>query len=157
MNSYLKKGVGFGLTSGVITTLSMLIGLSTISDSRAVVIGGILSIAIADAASDALGMHIAEESHEKTEEKHIWTATLSTFFSKFIFAMTFMVPVALFEIKTAVIISLIWGFLLLTVFSYKIALDRKENPVRAVVEHVVIATVVLTVIHLTGKLVKTFE
>jgi len=30
--------------------------------SRTVVIGGILTIAIADAMSDALGMHIAEES-----------------------------------------------------------------------------------------------
>ncbi len=79
MDSSIKKGVGFGLTSGVITTLGMLIGLSTVSESKTVVLGGILSIAIADAASDAMGMHISEESHERAESKHIWQATISIY------------------------------------------------------------------------------
>ncbi len=157
MKSYIKKGIGFGLTSGVITTLGMLIGLSAISESKVIVVGGIISIAIADAASDALGIHIAEESHEESKLKHIWTATLSTFISKFVITSSFILPVFFFELKTAVIISILWGFSLLTVFSYKIAKDRNENPVISIFEHLSIASFVLIIIHITGDFIKKIQ
>ncbi|WP_456401114.1 hypothetical protein [Persephonella sp.] len=156
MGVYVKKGFGFGLTSGVITTLGMLIGLATISESKTVIIGGIISIAIADAASDALGIHIAEESHEKTESKNVWTVTVTTFVSKFIFSSSFLIPVALLDIKLAVAVSLIWGFLLLIVFSYKIAIDRNENPLKTILEHTIIATIVLFIIHITGDIINRY-
>ena len=57
-----KTGISFGLTSGVITTLGLMVGLHSGSHSRAIVIGGIMTIAIADAMSDALGIHVSEES-----------------------------------------------------------------------------------------------
>lgn len=157
MKSYIKKGIGFGLTSGVITTLGMLIGLSAISESKVIIVGGIISIAIADAASDALGIHIAEESHEESKLKHIWTATLSTFISKFVITSSFILPVFFFELKTAVIISILWGFSLLTVFSYKIAKDRNENPVISILEHLSIASIVLIIIHITGDFIKKIQ
>ncbi|WP_457622049.1 hypothetical protein [Persephonella sp.] len=157
MISYIKKGVGFGLTSGVITTLGMLIGLSAISESKAVVVGGIISIAIADAASDALGIHIAEESHEDTESKHIWTATISTFVSKFVIAFSFLVPLFILDINVAVPVCIGWGFFLLMIFSYKIAKDRGENPVATIFEHLTIASIVLIIIHVTGEFIKRFH
>ena len=43
------KGVSFGLTSGIITTLGMMVGLNFSTGSKLVVLGGILTIAIADA------------------------------------------------------------------------------------------------------------
>ena len=58
MKESVKKGFGFGLTSGVITTLGMMVGLNASTGSRTAVIGGIIAIAIADAFSDAVGMHI---------------------------------------------------------------------------------------------------
>ncbi len=62
--SYIK-GISFGLTSGIITTLGMIVGLHAGTHSRLAVIGGVLTIAIADAFSDALGIHISEESQNK--------------------------------------------------------------------------------------------
>ena len=59
MKESVKKGFGFGLTSGVITTLGMMVGLNASTGSRTAVIGGIIAIAIADAFSDAVGMHIS--------------------------------------------------------------------------------------------------
>ncbi|WP_457642250.1 hypothetical protein [Persephonella sp.] len=157
MNSAIKKGIGFGLTSGAITTLGMLIGLSAVSESKIVIIGGIVSIAIADAASDAMGIHVSEEAHKRTESKHIWQATIATFVSKFIFAATFLIPILTLDLKKAVIVSLIWGFLLISIFSYKIAKDRNENPVIAITEHITIAVIVLGVIYFTGHLIKSFS
>jgi len=53
MKASFKTGLSFGLTSGVITTLRLMVGLHSGTRSRTVVIGGILTIAIADAMSDA--------------------------------------------------------------------------------------------------------
>ena len=52
----------FRVDLGVITTLGLIVGLHSGTHSRAIVIGGILTIAIADAMSDALGIHVSEES-----------------------------------------------------------------------------------------------
>ena len=49
MKRSIRKGLGFGLNSGVITTLGMMVGLSASTQSRIAVIGGIIAIAIADA------------------------------------------------------------------------------------------------------------
>jgi len=71
MKHSLKTGFSFGLTSGIITTLGLMMGLHSGTHSKTVVIGGILTIAIADAFSDALGIHISEESEGKYSPKEI--------------------------------------------------------------------------------------
>lgn len=48
-----KTGFSFGLTSGIITTLGLMVGLHSGTHSKLVVLGDILTIAIADAFSDA--------------------------------------------------------------------------------------------------------
>lgn len=70
----MRTGASFGLTSGVITTLGLMIGLNAGTHSVPVVVGGILTIAIADALSDALGIHIAEESKNSHSAREIWLA-----------------------------------------------------------------------------------
>ena len=119
MKIAIRKGFGFGLTSGIITTLGLIVGLNYGTHSKKIVLGGILLIAIADALSDALGIHISEEAGSKSiTEKQIWTSTISTIIFKFLFALTFAVPVLLFSLQKAIIISIIWGVLLLSIFSY---------------------------------------
>ncbi len=46
------------------------------------VIAGIVTIAVADSLSDALGIHIPEESEGVYTTGQIWTATLTTFAAK---------------------------------------------------------------------------
>jgi hypothetical protein len=48
MKESLKTGITFGLTSGTITTLGLMIGLFSGTNLRGIVIGGILTIAITD-------------------------------------------------------------------------------------------------------------
>ena len=149
----IRKGFSFGLTSGIITTLGLIIGLNSGTHSRLVVIGGILTIAIADALSDATGIHVSEEAEIKHTEKAIWESTFSTLFSKFVFALTFMIPVLLFELPTAVIISIIWGLSLIAVISYKIAKREKEKPFKVISEHLSITVLVIILTHFIGKFV----
>lgn len=154
MQSSIKRGLSFGLTSGIITTLGLIIGLHSTFSSKLVIIGGILTIAIADAFSDALGNHMSEEAGRKnSSEKNIWRATISTFIAKFIFALTFLVPVIIFPLNTAIIISIIWGLLLLTIFSYYIAKQRKSSPFHAIFEHLMIAVIVIILTHFVGDFI----
>ena len=146
----LKVGLSFGLTSGIITTLGLMVGLSSGTNSKLAVIGGILTIAIADAFSDALGIHISEESEDKHSAKEIWIATLSTFFSKFFFALTFVIPVMLCSLKTAVVVSTVWGLSMLSILSYAMAKEQKKSPLKSILEHLFIAIVVIAATHSLG-------
>lgn len=151
MKHSFKVGFSFGLTSGIITTLGLMVGLNSAVNSKLVVIGGILTIAIADSLSDALGIHISEESENKHTTKEVWEATLSTFFCKFIVASSFIVPIILCkELRTAIIISVVWGLFLLSFFSFIMAKEQKAKSWRVVLEHLIIAVAVIVVAHYVG-------
>ncbi len=145
----LKTGFSFGLTSGIITTLGLMVGLHAGTNSKLAVIGGILTIAIADAFSDALGIHVSEESENKHTPKEIWESTLATFAAKFFFALTFIVPVLILNLSTAIIVSVVWGFSVLGVLSYKMGGDK--HPWGVVGEHLLIALVVVILTHFVGE------
>ncbi|MHC1623720.1 MAG: VIT1/CCC1 transporter family protein [Candidatus Methanospirareceae archaeon] len=146
-----KVGFSFGLTSGIITTLGLMVGLHSGTHSKLVVIGGILTIAIADAFSDALGIHISEESENKHTAKEIWESTIATFLSKFVFALTFIVPIMLFQLSTAIVISVVWGLSLLGLFSFYIAKEQKVKSWKVIIEHLCIALVVIIITHYVGE------
>jgi VIT1/CCC1 family predicted Fe2+/Mn2+ transporter len=153
MRHSFKTGFSFGLTSAIITTLGLMVGLASGTHSRVAVIGGILVIAIADAFSDALGIHVSEESESVHTPKEIWEATGSTFVSKFVVAVTFVVPVILLNLGTAIIVSIAWGLTLLGIFSYYLARLQKEKPWKVVGEHLIIAIVVVIATHVAGQLI----
>lgn len=150
MRHALKVGFSFGLTSGIITTLGLIVGLHSGTHSKIVVLGGILAIAIADAFSDALGIHISEESEAKHTTREIWESTGSTFLAKFVFALTFIVPILLFPLSTAIIVSVVWGLSLLAIFSFCMAKEQKVKPWKMVTEHLAIALIVITITHYVG-------
>ncbi len=155
MKDSLRTGVTFGLTSAVITTLGLMVGLHSGTHSKMVVLSGVLTIAIADAFSDALGIHISEESENIHTTKQSWVATVATFLAKFLFAMTFVVPVLLFSLSTAIGVSLIWGLSVLTVLSYVIAKSQGEPPWKIVGEHLIIALVVIAITYWVGHWIET--
>ena len=150
MKHSLKTGLSFGLTSGVITTLGLMVGLNSGTHSRLAVIGGILTIAIADAFSDSLGIHISEESENKHTAKEIWESTIFTFFFKFIFALTFIIPVLMLKLSTAIVVSVIWGLSILSILSFSIAKEQKVKPWKVIAEHLIIALVVVVIAHYVG-------
>ncbi|MFA6990758.1 MAG: hypothetical protein WC192_01745 [Candidatus Babeliales bacterium] len=149
-----KSGLGFGITSGVITTLGLLVGLNAGTQSKLAVIGGILTIAIADALSDSLGMHISKEFESRTSITENWEATLVTFFSKFFVALSFIVPALYMDLSSAIKVGVLWGLFLLCSFSYVIAKDRKANPLYVMGEHVFIASVVILTVQFVGSFIR---
>jgi VIT1/CCC1 family predicted Fe2+/Mn2+ transporter len=155
MKDSLIKGISFGLTSAIITTLGLMVGLHSGTHSKIVVLAGILTIAIADALSDALGIHISEEAENTHTVKEIWGATIATFMTKFLFAMTFIVPVLFLCLSNAIIVSLIWGISILVVLSYLIAKSQDEPPWKIIGEHLIIALAVIAITHWVGEWLST--
>ncbi|MCX8190816.1 MAG: hypothetical protein N3D78_01330 [Candidatus Aenigmarchaeota archaeon] len=153
MKHSVKVGVSFGLTSAVITTLGLMVGLDATTGSKLAVIGGILIIAVADALSDALGIHISEESENKHSKKEIWASTISTFLSKFFCGISFIFPIILFPLEIAVKINIMYGLFLLSIFSYYIT-DRKNKKINVVLEHLCIAIFVLIFSYYFGIFIK---
>src|SRR5690554_5934358 len=145
-----EVGFSFGITSGIITTLGLIVGLSSGTQSKVTVIGGILTIAIADSFSDALGIHISEESEGKHTDREIWQSTIFTFLAKFIFASLFILPVLYFDLPTAVIVSVILGLSLLSILSYLLSRKQDSNAWKVVLEHLVVAIIVILLTHYAG-------
>ena len=148
-NSYIK-GLSFGIASGIVTTLGLMVGLYSGTQSKLVVLGGILTIAVADALSDAFGIHLSEKSSKHTKHAEIWEATGATFIAKLFFALTFVVPILLFELREAVMVSIIWSLFLLAIISLFIAKWRSESKLRMIGEHWGIAIVVIVLSYYIG-------
>ena len=156
MDHSLKIGIAFGLTSGIITTLGLMVGLHSGTHSRLVVIGGIVTIAVADAFSDALGIHMSEESEKIHTDREIWQSTLATFGAKFVCALSFMIPLLVLPLPFALWVSLIWGLSLLVLFSHLIAKSQGKSSLPAVAEHLTIACVVIALTHFLGEWISTW-
>jgi VIT1/CCC1 family predicted Fe2+/Mn2+ transporter len=154
-HSYIK-GLSFGLASGIVTTLGLMVGLYTGTQSKLAVLGGILTIAVADAMSDAFGIHLSEKSSEKTKKLEIWESTLATFAAKLFFALTFVIPVVLLDLGQAIIISIFWGLFLLAIISIMIARWRKESISRMIAEHWGIAVAVVVLSYYVGVFIDTY-
>lgn len=145
------KGFSFGLTSGIITTLGMIAGLESATESKFIIIAGIVSLAFADAFSDSFGIHISAEAEG---DKRVWAATFYTFFAEFFFAMLFVVPFLIFGIKEAFYASITYGLLMISFYSWVIAKKQNKNIMKTVGEHLLISVVVIIVTHYVGDLVR---
>jgi len=152
-NSSLRTGISFGLASGVITTLGVMIGLYFGTFSRGIVLAGILTVAISDAFSDGMGIHFAEETEGVHTTKEIWISTIATFFSKFIVSMTFFFFILLLPIKIALVWNTVWSFLLVGFFTYYICKKQNRKPLNAISEHFILMIVVMFVTYYFGRFI----
>lgn len=155
MQKAINKGLGFGLTSGIITTLGLIIGLSASTNDTRIVLIGIITIAVADALSDAFGVHMLEES-SKASNKQIYLSSFYTFLFKFLFALSFAIPVIFFTLRIALFLNIVWGLFLITLFSYYLAKKRKVSIKNTILEHLSIMFLVIFLTYFLGKLLERY-
>ena len=153
-NKGTRTGFFFGATSGVITAIGLIAGLYSGTRSLVAVLGGILVVAVADAMSDAMGIHLAQEADPESNEAHIWAATISTFLTKLIVASTFAIPLIWLPLGTAVLVSIAWGLSVIAFLSVYLARMQRVAVLPVVSEHIIIAVIVVFLSHSIGSWVQ---
>ena len=141
----------FGSTSAIITNLALMAGLHSEPNAKVSIIGGILVIALADNIADSFGIHIYQES-EKIETREVWTSTILNFLARFIVSLSFIALIWILPLNTAIILSMIWGLLLLAAVSYMVAQNEAVNPYSSILTHLLIAVGVIILSNLVGDL-----
>ena len=134
--------ISFGVTSAIVTSLAFIVSLSGNVEPRMPIVGSLLVFAIADNISDSLGIHIFQESDLK-KPGIINTSTFSNFIVRFVVILSFVVAVYFLPIQLAVISSVIWGISILMALTYLIAIERNTKPLPAMLEHLLIAALVV--------------
>jgi VIT1/CCC1 family predicted Fe2+/Mn2+ transporter len=157
----LVTGISFGITSGVITSLGMIVGMFSATNSKLAVIASIITMAIADGLSDGAGQHMSEESEVGNGKpvhthKEVWMTTLFTFLSVCGSSLTFVPFFLLFPLNTAILLGIFWGLAQLIVFNYLLAKAKKENAFPIIAEHIALAVFVIVVSYFVGLLIGKF-
>lgn len=152
----LKKGLSYGTTSGIITSLGLLIGLFSSNSPESVILAGLLTIAFADALSDGLGIHISEESEGRFSKKEVWEVTISTVIAKMTLGLSFVLPIILLPLSSAIITDIVWGLIIIILLSSIIARQNKEKVSSVLIEHVSLATFVVLGSFIIGKLINMY-
>ena len=155
MKEEIKKltNISFGSTSGIITNISLVIGLASVNMSKLAIIGSLLVIAIADNISDSLGIHMYKES-EAAGLKESLISTIGNFLSRLIISFSFIGIIVLFPLEHAIVITLVWGLLLLSGLSYLIARRNKDKPGIEILKHIVVAVIVIAASRYVGVLLR---
>jgi vacuolar iron transporter family protein len=150
MKNAFRVGFSFGLPSGIVTTLGLMVGLYSSTQSKFIVIGGILTIALTDSLSDAMGMHFSKESENNLSHMDIWEVTYFTLLAKFIFSIIFIIPILIFPLNNAIIMSVVIGAYLIFAISLILARERGDNPWIVISSHLIITFVVIILAHFLG-------
>jgi VIT1/CCC1 family predicted Fe2+/Mn2+ transporter len=136
------KEFSFGATSAIITSVAVIIGLSKTVNAKINIISALLIIAIADNISDSFGIHMHQEC-QRESAKEVNRITIFNFISRLIIILIFIAVILLIPMTFAVIFSVLFSAVILIILSYYISKNQKTNPYKAILQHLIIAIIVI--------------
>lgn len=139
----------FGSSAAILTDVSLIVGLGSARAGKGPILAGLLTIAVADNISDSLGIHLYKESEGYGQRLSLLSTTLN-FLSRLLISCTFIAIVLVLPLAHALYIGLIWGLLLIVFISYLISRSNRDNPVKEMVIHVLVAVVVIALSRYLG-------
>jgi VIT1/CCC1 family predicted Fe2+/Mn2+ transporter len=145
----------FGSSAAILTDVSLIVGLGSAQSGKGPILAGLLTIAVADNISDSLGIHLYKESEGYGQRLSLLSTTLN-FLSRLLISCTFIAIVLALPLAHALYIGLIWGLLLIVFISYLISRSNKDNPVKEMAIHVLIAVVVIALSRYLGHVIAVY-
>jgi hypothetical protein len=136
------RNYSFGSTAAIVTSVGLIVGFGAATAPRATIVSGLLIVALTDNISDSLSIHIYQES-ENLESRAALRATLTNFVARLLVGMSFVAIVLLLPLSLVGMASLAWGGLLLAGISRSVAHLRHVSAGREMLEHLVVAIVVI--------------
>lgn len=143
-NDKLSKGQLFGLISGSVTTIGIIIGLWQSHNNVSVIISAIMSIALSDSFSDGFGMYFSQRT--TLNQSDAANVGINTAFYKIIVTLSYIIPFLVMDIDMAVKISITWGCVLIGYASYQIG--------EGIFINLLMAVIVMFMSYLGGNIVK---
>jgi hypothetical protein len=135
--------VSFGGTAAIVTSVALIFGLDAATATKPAIVSGLLIVALADNLTDALSMHVFQESEGRLQSGEAFTATWSNFLTRLLLALTFVVLVVLLPLASALVASAAWGFALLVALTWAIARERKVRLGAELAKHCAAALAVI--------------
>jgi predicted adenylyl cyclase CyaB len=146
--------LAFGITSGILTTLGVLVGVNSATASQLSVIASVVSIAIADSCSDAFGMYMAKVSERGMPRHLALRFAFRTLIAKACLPLTFLLPLLTLPLNGAVWVDLAWGAVALALLSAEQAIVDQQSIARRIGRNLTFALVIVLNSLLAGRLVK---
>lgn len=143
----------FGITSGILTTIGVLTGVNSATDSRLSVIAAIIAIAVADSCSDAFGIYLSKISERGVSRKLALRYATGTLAAKFFFPLTFIIPILIFPLRVGVGIDVLWGLAALSLLSVEQAIVAQKSILKTVLRNIVLAELIVFLSTLVGSFI----
>ena len=149
--------MSYGISSAVLTTLGIMVGLDSSTQSKVAVVAGITAIAVSDSMSDAMGIYTAKKAERGTTESAAMKNAISVYLTKLAFTLSFLVPFIFLPIQSAIFVSLVWGLMLLSFVSAQIAFVQEESIPKSVGKNLLMATVIIVLAYVFGQVIAFFS
>jgi VIT1/CCC1 family predicted Fe2+/Mn2+ transporter len=143
------RKISFGSTAAIITSMGLIVGLDATTASTGSLVGGILITGLADNLTDSLSVHVYQES-EKRPEREAFRTTAINFIVRFSLSLTFVLILVVFPRLTAVRVSVLWGFCLLSALCYLLARARGVSIWSEIWKHAAVAVAVIVISEAIG-------
>lgn len=134
--------ISFGGTAAVVTSTALISGLCAVNATKPIIVSALLIAALADNLTDALSMHIFQES-EQHNQKNAFTGTITNFVARLLLSISFIFLVGIFPLAHIDKAAILWGVLLLASLTYLVARERKVKPLPEVFKHLLAASAVV--------------
>jgi hypothetical protein len=149
-----KKGFGFsgmtfGVMDGVLAVLSILIGIGSVVD-KYTVFAAMIIVGLADAMANAAGMRVSQETTTYSTKSEIFRSMLFAFISTFFVVIALTIPLILFDILTATIISTFLGIMMLSGLGVFVGIRRlynKKEMLILITEYVITGLAIILISH----------
>ncbi len=148
------QGATFGIMEGIIMVLGTIMGLSATGNNLVVLIG-ILTAGLADSFANSAGFYVSEETETYHTKKEIWKSTILCFLGTLGVVVILSIPILLFSLKNAIIISEILGLLILGILGYFVSTISKQTAGKLILKYIIIGMFVSLVCFGLGELIST--
>ena len=147
------KNYIFGSTAAIITDISLIVGLGSAGTNKGPILGSLFTIALADNISDSLSIHMYKEA-EGVGMKLSWQATVLNYLARLLVSLTFVAIVLVFSVANAIPVAIVWGILLVALFSYWITVSVKlEKRALEIGKHLLVTLVMIVLSRYVGLLI----
>jgi len=145
----------FGSTAGITTSMGLIAGLNATAAMKVTVLASLLIVGVADNLTDALAIHVYQESEGLAEPK-AFRSTIANFLTRLVVTISFLTVVMLTPESIVVPLALAWGLTLLSGLSYLLARVRAVSAWAQMFRHAVVAVAVILISRLIGKWILTW-